>query len=120
MSKLAAGVALHGLSLAIPGKVVGTTALVAGGSAGAGETTATTEAATVATTSDGRTSTTHVDTGGVRASASQVARLAAVVATTAGSGTAQAQGRAVGLNVAEALAVVTLLSLGGARQRALV
>ena len=42
------------------------------------------------------------------------ARVAAVVAGT----TAQAQSRAVSLNMAEALAVVALLGLGGARKRA--
>lgn len=120
VSELAAGVALHGLSLAIPRKVVGATALVAGGSARPSEAAAAAKAASVATTSDGGTSPAHVDAGRVRASASQVARLTAVVATAAGPGAAQAQGGAVGLNVPKALAVVALLSLGGARQRALV
>ncbi|KAF9729029.1 hypothetical protein PMIN01_12719 [Paraphaeosphaeria minitans] len=40
------------------------------------------------------------------------------VASSAGTGAAQAERRAIGLNVAEALAVVALLGLGGARVRA--
>lgn len=49
---------------------------------------------------------------------SQVAGLAAVVATPAGAGAAQAQRRAISLDVAKTLAVVALLSLGRARERA--
>lgn len=48
----------------------------------------------------------------------EMTRLAAVVAATTSTSTAQAKSRAVGLNVAKALAVVALLSLGGTRQRA--
>ncbi len=44
--------------------------------------------------------------------------LPAVVTTTAGTGPAQAKSRAVSLDVSEALAVVALLGLGGARERA--
>lgn len=47
--------------------------------------------------------------------------LAAVVAATVGgAGTGQAEGRAVSLDVAEALAVVALLGVGRTGQRALV
>lgn len=46
--------------------------------------------------------------------------LTAVVAAAARGVAAQAEGRAIGLNVAKALAVVALLSLGGARKRAAV
>lgn len=120
VSELAAGVALHSLSLAVTGKVVGATALVASGSPRTGETATAGEATSVCSTTNRRTSTAHVDAGGIGAGASQMARLATVVAATAGSGTAQAQGRAVGLNMAKALAVVALLSLGSARQGALV
>ena len=49
---------------------------------------------------------------------SQVAGLAAVVATPAGAGAAQAQRRAISLDVAKTLAVVTLLGLGRAGERA--
>jgi hypothetical protein len=49
-----------------------------------------------------------------------VAGLATVVAATAGASTAQAEGRAVSLDVAKTLAVVALLSLGGAGKRAAV
>lgn len=120
VSELAAGITLHSLSLAVTGKVVGATALVAGGSPRTGETATAAKATSVGSTANRRTSTAHVDAGGVGACASQMARLAAVVAATAGAGTAQAQGRAVGLNMAKALAVVALLSLGGAREGALV
>ncbi|KAH8646758.1 hypothetical protein BX600DRAFT_155560 [Xylariales sp. PMI_506] len=121
VAELAAGVALHGLSLAVTGKVVGSTALVAGGRTGtaSGESTTAAETTTVSTAGDGSTAA-DTDTGRAGASTGQVARLAAVVATAAGSGTGQAEGRAVGLDVAKTLAVVALLSLGGTRERALV
>jgi hypothetical protein len=51
---------------------------------------------------------------------SKVTGLAAVVAPSAGAGAAQAEGRAVSLDVAKTLAVVALLGLSGARQRAAV
>ena len=52
---------------------------------------------------------------------SQMAGLTAVVAATAtGTATAQAKSRAVGLDMAKTLAVVALLSLGGARKGAAV
>ena len=44
--------------------------------------------------------------------------LAAIVAASAGASAAQAQSRAVSLNVAKTLAVVALLGLSGARKRA--
>lgn len=47
-----------------------------------------------------------------------MARLAAVVAAAAGGATAEPQGRAVGLNMAKALAVVALLGLGRPGKRA--
>ena len=68
MSKLAAGIALHGLSLAVPSKVVGATALVAGGRArAAGKTT--TSIATKATTADRGSTPTKTNTGRVGAGA---------------------------------------------------
>ena len=45
-------------------------------------------------------------------------RLSAVVAATAGTGTAQSESRAVSLHMAKALAVIALLRLGSARKRA--
>lgn len=52
---------------------------------------------------------------------SQVARLAAVVAAAAaGAASAQTECWAVGLHMAKALAVVALLGLGGAGERAAV
>lgn len=50
----------------------------------------------------------------------KVTGLAAVVAAAAGAGATQAEGRAVSLNVAKALAVVALLGLGGTGKRAAV
>lgn len=117
VAELAAGVALHGLSLAITGKMVGATALVAGSRARtAGEATAG-EASVAATTHRG-TAAHGTRANGVGASASEMTRLAAVIATTACGVAAQAEGRAVGLDVAKTLAVVALLGLGGARKRA--
>lgn len=147
MSQLATGVALHGLSLTVTSKVVGTTALVARGRAGtAGEATTAAKTATIAASGDGWPTTANSSgSNGVGACAlhqkvstviktarqmspleqpesaitySQVTRLATVVASTAGAGTAQAESRAVSLDVAKTLAVVTLLGLGAARKRA--
>jgi hypothetical protein len=102
-TELAAGVALHGLSLTIAGKVVGASTFVAGG-----RTRATSEAAPEATeTATGSSgATAH---GRARAVAGEMASHTAAVAAAAGAGTAQAQSGAVGLDVAEALAVVALL-----------
>lgn len=103
LTELAAGVAFHGLSLAIAGKVVGSTALVAGGRASAASETAP-EASIAAT---GSTSTTaHSWVGAV---AGKMAGEAAAVAASACTGSAQTQSRAVGLDVSEALAMVALL-----------
>jgi len=114
VAELAAGIALHGLGLAVARKVVGTTALVAGGRARA--TTKSAAAAAVATeaATHRRSATAHVDAGSVLAGPGQVTGLAAVVAAAVGgTGTGQAEGRAVSLDVAEALAVVALLGVGG-------
>jgi hypothetical protein len=129
VTELAASVALHGLSLAIASEVVRATALVAAGSATTGEATA----ATGKATSEGRASSTATDRShgsgtGSRAAPlfivsvyvvreckdeeltyGKVARLAARVAATVGSTTADAEGRAVSLNVTKTLAVVALL-----------
>lgn len=140
VAELAACVALHGLSLAVAGEMVGATTLVACSSAGTGEASTAEARAAVATTHN-RTATAHGrhtgdagdarhtgnavhtgngDTSGGRTGARQVARLATVIATAAGTGARQAQGGAVSLHMAEALAVVALLCLSSARQRALV
>lgn len=137
VAELAAGVALHGLSLAVAGKVVGATALVAGSRArAAGE--ATTGEAAVAATAHGGTAAHGTRANGVGASAlvsmsvsrrqmgqhkatySKVTGLTAVIATSAGGVSAQTEGRAVGLDMTKTLAVVALLGLGGARKRAAV
>jgi hypothetical protein len=120
VAELAAGVALHGLSLAITSEVVGAAALVAGGRARAAGESATAAKATVAAAGNGSTATHGTGADRVGAGAGQMAGLAAVVASTAGTGAAQAQGRAVGLDVAKTLAVVALLGLGATRQRAAV
>lgn len=68
VAKLAASIALHGLSLAVSRKVVGTTALVAGSRTGAtGEGTA--AVATVSATGNRGAASAHVDAGGVGARA---------------------------------------------------
>lgn len=51
---------------------------------------------------------------------SKVAGLATVVAAAAGASTAQAEGRAVSLDVTKTLAVVALLGLSGSGKRATV
>lgn len=105
-TQLAAGIALHGLSLAIPGKVVGTTALVAGGrSRTASETS---PEASAVPTPRGSGSTSHTSTG-VGAVAGQVTGQATAVAASAGASSAQTKGRAVSLDVSKTLAVVALL-----------
>lgn len=111
VAKLAASIALHGLSLAVAGKVVGTAALVAGSRTGAASKT--TAEATVAAARNASAAANA--TGGVGAGTRKVSGLSAGVAAAAGAGAAQTQGRAVGLDVAETLAVVALLRLGGAR-----
>jgi hypothetical protein len=139
VAQLAAGIALHGLCLAITSKVVRATTLVASCRA---RTTgkATTTVATRETTSAHRSTTTHgTGTDGVGASTlsresvllnlgsdlfqsthSQVTGLTAAVAAPAGASSAQAQGGAIGLNMTKPLAMVALLGLSGARQRAAV
>lgn len=116
VAKLAASVALHGLSLAIAGKVVRATALVA-----SGRTRAASETTAEATVAAARNASAAANAaGGVGAGTRKVSGLSAGVAAAAGAGTAQAQGGAVSLNVAETLAVVALLRLGSARVRATV
>lgn len=68
VTQLAAGVALHGLSLAVAGKVVRTTALVAGGGTGTASEATTAVATGVAATAHGG-ATAHRGTDGVGASA---------------------------------------------------
>jgi hypothetical protein len=106
LTELATGVAFHGLSLAVAGKVVRSTALVAGGRASAaGE--ATSEASAAAEAATGGTSTaTHSWVGAV---AGKVASETTAITASASTGSAQAQSRAVSLDVSEALAVVALL-----------
>ncbi|PVI06662.1 hypothetical protein DM02DRAFT_724010 [Periconia macrospinosa] len=111
VTKLAASVALHGLSLAVASKVVGSAALVAGGRATTSK--ATPEATTISAT---RSTTAAHGTGArVRAVAGQVSGKTARVASSARASSAQAQSWAVSLHMAKALAVVALLGLGSAR-----
>lgn len=69
VAQLATGVALHGLSLAVAGKVVRTTALVAGGGTGAAGEATTAVTASVAATTHGGAATAHSRADGVGASA---------------------------------------------------
>lgn len=118
VTELAAGVALHGLSLAVTSEVVRAAALVAAGSAATSETTT---AASEATSEGSASTTTNgLDGSSARSGAApgKVTRLAARVAAAVGGTTTDAEGRAVSLNVAEALAVVALLGLGGPGVRA--
>ncbi|KAI0420719.1 hypothetical protein F5X98DRAFT_15770 [Xylaria grammica] len=119
VAKLATGIAFHSLGLAVPGEMVGATALVAGRMARAtGETTA---SITTKTATSGRRTTTHVNTGRAGASPCKMARLPTVVAAAVSAGGAtQAEGRAISLNMAQSLAVVALLSLRCSGEGALV
>lgn len=114
VSKFAASIALHGLSLAIASVVVRATALVAGSCAWH---------ATAITTSEPTSSPTEAACRWCAASRGAVACkmtwLTARVAAATRS-TAQAQSRAISLNVAKTLAVVALLRLGCAWVRAAV
>lgn len=119
VAELAAGVALHSLGLAVTGEVVGATALVALSSAVVLDTSVAAAEATAGSTS----ATTDWGNRGSAwswAVARNVAILAARVAAVVAGTTAQAQSRAVSLNMAEALAVVALLALGGPGGRACV
>ncbi len=143
VTKLAAGIALHGLRLAVTGVVVGATALEAGGMAGAAS-ESTAAGATNETTSGDRGSTAHRrHGGGVGASAlgtvstrtsrwglterkaqevqsyHQMANLTTIVAASARSVNHQAESGTIGLDMAETLAMIALLVLGAARLRAL-
>lgn len=116
MTELPAGVALHGLGLAIASEVVRAAALVTGcRTRAAGEPSATRKPSSKSTTTH-RSTATH-GANGVRTCASKVAGLATVVAASTGDITTEAQSRAVSLNVAEALAVIALLCLGSSRKR---
>lgn len=118
VTELAAGVALHGLSLAVSGKVVGTTTFVASG--GARPTSKSATEASESASGD-RSATAHGgDVRRSRTRSGKVARLTTVVASAVGTSTSQAERGAVGLNVTKTLAVVALLGVSGARQRALV
>jgi len=111
VTKLAAGVALHSLSLAVASKVVGSAALVAGGRATTSK--ATPEATAISATRG--TTAAHGTGARVRAVAGQVSGKTARVASSARASSAQAQSWAVSLDMAKALAVVALLGLGSAR-----
>jgi len=117
VAQLAASVALHGLSLAVAGEVVGTAALVAGSRARTASETTTAKATETTTTHWG---TAAHGTNRVRAGTSEMAGLATVVATSAGTSATQAKSRAVSLDVTKTLAVIALLGLRRARQRAAV
>ena len=132
VAELAACVALHGLSLAVTGKVVGATTLVAGSSAGV---TAKAAAEALEATAGGGGA---ASTGSSRVAAvalqilvnngsfqdiyrpnstySKVTGLAAVVAAAIGT-TVQAESGAVSLDMAKTLAVVALLRWGRRQQR---
>lgn len=135
VAELTAGIALHSLSLAITGEVVRATALVAGSRTGTASESTTSTKATSKTATAHRSTTAHRADGVgasalskcqfilptlslVRCTHSKMTGLPAVVAAAAGSVAAQAQSRAIGLNVAKTLAVVALLGLSGSRERA--
>ncbi|KAF2637394.1 hypothetical protein P280DRAFT_102032 [Massarina eburnea CBS 473.64] len=113
VTELATGVALHSLGLAVAREVVWSAALVAGRRATAAKSAP--EASSCVSSAGSGCTPAHSTSAGVRAVASQMARETARVAASAGASSAQAQSRAVRLDMAEALAVVALLCFGGAR-----
>ena len=128
VAQLATGIAFHGLRLAVAGIMVGTAALVAGcRTRAAGK--ASTAVASKASTTNGSAAAhgtgvlawvTGVDLAGrVRAGSNKVTELAAVMAATGLARAAKAKSRAVGLHMAQSLAVIALLRLRSARQRAI-
>jgi hypothetical protein len=134
VTELAAGIALHGLGLAVTGKVVGAAALVASSMAGTTHkaATAVSEAAADGTPGEAGNGGVGAVALGARVSGegtieetlngidtySNVADSVAVVAAVGAA--AQAEGRALGLDVTHTLAVVALLGLGSAGHGALV
>ena len=114
VSQLAAGIALHGLRLAVTSIVVRSSALVASRWTSTSS-KSTTESSIPATRNASSTARARV---GVGARAGKMARLSAVVAASTDTSTAQTEGRTIGLNVAQALAVITLFRLGRARMGA--
>ena len=107
-TELSTSIALHGLRLAVPSEVVRATTLVAGSRASS--TSKTAPEVSSETTSRSASSTANSSSTGVGAIASQMSSHSTAVASPACARTAQAQGRAVGLNMTETLAVITLLS----------
>jgi len=124
VAQFATGIALHGLRLAIAGIVVGSATFVARRGAVVGhvvtpaKTSTATVSATTATSRDGSSS--RRDGAGRGTVTGQVTDLAARVAAAGGGTAADAQGRTVGLDVAQTLAMITLFRLGRARHGALV
>jgi hypothetical protein len=115
--KLAAGIALHSLCLAIASEVVGAAALVAGSRARAASKSAASKAEA---TPVHRSTSAHVHARGVRAGTSKVARLATVIASAVSSTATESESWAIGLHMSEALAVVALLGFRRSRERAAV
>jgi hypothetical protein len=121
VAQLAARVAFDGLRLAVTSVVVGPAALVAGCGTSARGKTATTVATSEASAGNRRSTATESRGARVRrvgARADVVAELTAIMATAGSASAAKTKGRAVGLDVAQALAVIALLGFRGARQRA--
>jgi len=121
VTQLAARVTLDGLRLAVASVVVRPAALIASSGASSREsaTTVASSKASAANRGSSATESRGARVRRVRARANIVAELTAVVAAAGSASAAKAKGRAIRLDVAQALAVVALLGLGGARQRAL-
>lgn len=122
VTQFSTGVAFHSLSLTISCEVVWSTALVAGGrtratSKGAPSTKST--KSTKSTAGRATSSSSHASSrAGVRAVTGQMSGQATTIASSAGTSSAEAQSRAISLNVSEALTVIALLRFGSARMRA--
>jgi len=119
VSKLSAGIALHGLSLAIARIMVGASALVAGRSTGNTAVSAAESTLEASTRPSSATSSTGSRAALLGAVTCKMSGLATGVASSAGR-TAQTQCRTVSLHMAQALTVVALLCFGRARVRAAV
>lgn len=103
VSELATSITLHSLSLTISSKVVWSTALIASSGARSTSKTTTRSESTTKSTSTARSTTTSTWNGTCAsrawARASQMSRLTTVIATSACTGSAEAKGWAIGLDV---------------------
>jgi len=120
VAQLPASVALHSLSLTVPGVMVWPAALVASGRPSTAEPapsepTADADADADAVSSTADTTCSPTKCVSSRAIPSQMAGITAAVAPSTSSCSGESQGGTISLNVAESLAVIALLGIRGPR-----